>query len=196
MEDKDILRSYQARKEDAIRKTAEKYGTRCLNIAKNILSDARDAEECVNDAYLAVWNRIPPEEPRHFGAYLMGIIRNIALGRFDYNTAACRNPEYDLILDELAEVIADEDEQTVEADGLMDAINRFLNRETTKNRIIFVRRYFYNDSVREIGKRVDLKENAVRASLFRTRKKLAIYLKKQELGGIYLEKNEIIQTDE
>ncbi len=189
MEDRDIIRLYQDRAEAAIAKTAEKYGALCRHIAKNITGSESDAEECVNDAYFAVWNRIPPEEPNSFCAFLAKITRNIALDRFDYNTAACRNGTLDLVLDELSEILPDESaESDFESGTLMTAINTFLEGERPRSRVIFVRRYFHHDSMADIAKRMHMQENAVRASLFRTRKKLAIYLRKHGLGGIYIEK--------
>ena len=189
MEDKDIIRLYFERAEDAIGKTAEKYGSLCRVIAKNILGNDADAEECVNDTYLAVWNRIPPEEPISLRAYIGRVARNIALDRFDYNTATCRNGSLNVVLDELSEILPDEGEDAFsEEKALMDAINLFLSGEKTRARIIFVRRYFYCESMSDIASRVQMQESAVRSSLFRTRKKLAIFLRKQGLGGIYVEK--------
>ncbi len=189
MEDKDIIRLYFERAEDAIGKTAEKYGSLCHAIAKNILGNDADAEECVNDTYFAMWNRIPPEEPKSLCAFIGRIARNIALNRFDYNTAACRNGNTDLVLEELSEILPVETEEAFsENTRLMQAINCFLSKEKERARVIFVRRYFYCESMAEIAERVHMQENAVRSSLFRTRKKLAIYLRKEGLGGIYVEK--------
>ena len=189
MEDKDIIRLYIDRAEDAIEKTAEKYGSLCHAIAKNVLGNDEDAKECVNDTYLAVWNRIPPEEPRSLCAYIGKIARNIALNRFDYNTASCRNGNTDVVLDELSEILPDESVDILsEGKELMGALNRFLSTEKKRARVIFVRRYFYCESIMAIAERVHMQEGAVRSSLFRMRKKLAIYLKKQGLGGIYVEK--------
>ncbi len=189
MQDKDIIRLYFDRAEDAISETAEKYGALCRHIAKNIVGNDADAEECVNDAYFAVWNRIPPEIPASFCAFIAKITRNIALDRFDYNTAACRNGNLDLVLDELSEILPDETAEAEFENGeLMRAINAFLSGEKQVNRVMFVRRYFHHDTVKEIAERTHMQENAVRTALFRTRKKLAIYLRKKGLGGIYVEK--------
>lgn len=189
MEDKDIIRLYFERAEAAIGKTAEKYGSLCHAIAKNILGNDADAEECVNDTYLAVWNQIPPERPNSFCAYIGKIARNIALNRFDYNTASCRNGNADVVLDELSEILPDESvDMLSEGETFMRALNLFLSTEKERARVIFVRRYFYCESMAEIAKRVHMQESAVRSSLFRTRKKLAVYLRKQGLGGIYVEK--------
>ena len=188
MEDKDIVRLYLERAEDAIGKTEEKYGAYCFRIAKNILGNDEDAKECVNDAYFAVWNRIPPEEPTSFSSFIGRITRNIALNRFDYNTAACRNASADLALEELSEILFDPRHEDAWVGGdFMRALNAFLHREKKRSRVIFVRRYFFCDSVSDIAKRVALQEGAVRSILFRTRKRLAVYLRKEGLGGIYVE---------
>ncbi len=186
MNDKDIIALYFDRAENAIAQTEERYGKRCFMLAKGILGNEEDAKECVNDALFALWNKIPPEEPAYLGAYLLKITRHIALDRFDHNTAACRNGELSLVLDELAEILPDEGGEITEEGEIMRALNAFLETEKRENRIPFVRRYFYHESMREIADRCHMSENAVRASLFRTRKKLAIYLKKQGLGGDYV----------
>jgi RNA polymerase sigma-70 factor (ECF subfamily) len=198
MDDKDIIRLYFERAEDAIGKTAEKYGALCHTIAKNILGNDEDAKECVNDTYFAVWNRIPPEKPNSFCAFIGKIARNIALTRLDYNMASCRNGNADIVLDELAEILPDENvDMDAEGEALMRALNLFLSREKERSRVIFVRRYFHCESMAEIAKKVHMQESAVRSSLFRTRKKLAIYLRKQGLGGNYVEKeSKIARNDE
>ncbi len=189
MQDKDIIRLYFDRAENAISETAEKYGALCRHIAVNILGNDADTEECVNDTYFAVWNRIPPEIPTSFCAFISKIARNIALDRFDYNTAACRNGNLNLVLDELSEILPDETAEAEFENGeLMRAINAFLAAEKQTTRIMFVRRYFHHDSIKEVAERTHMQEGAVRASLFRTRKKLASYLRKKGLGGIYVEK--------
>ena len=189
MEDKDIIKLYFARNEDAIRLTSEKYGRLCHALSRNILGNEEDAKECVSDAYLAVWNRIPPEEPRSFSAFLTRIVRNISLDRFDYNTASCRNGSSNVVLDELSEILPDESVDIFSGEkALINAINLFLSKEKARSRIIFVRRYFYCESMADIASRVHMQESAVRSSLFRTRKKLAMFLRKQGLGGIYVEK--------
>ena len=188
MDDKDMIRLYFDRAEEAIGKTQEKYGALCFSIAKNILGNDEDAKECVNDTYLAVWNRIPPEQPQSLRAFIGRVARNIAMNRFDYNTAACRNGSADLALEELSEVLADGiPEERFEDGTLMRAINRFLARERTRMRVIFVRRYFYCDSMAEIAGRVHMQEGAVRSALFRMRKRLAAYLRAEGLGGAYVE---------
>ncbi len=189
MDDKDIIRLYLDRAEVAIGKTADKYGALCNRIASNILHNDEDAEECVNDAYFAVWNRIPPEEPHSLCAFIAKIVRNIALDRLDYNMAECRNGHFDMVLDEISEILPDiAAEEAFDSTEISRALNTFLESEKPRARVMFVRRYFYHDSMADIAIRMHMQENAVRASLFRTRKKLAIYLRKEGLGGIYVEK--------
>ncbi len=183
MEDKDIIEMYFVRNENALRLTAEKYGALCHMLAKNILGNEEDAKECVSDAYFAVWNRIPPEEPRSFSAFLAKIVRNISLDRFDYNTAACRNGNHDAVLEEVAVFLPDTTQDFSENIGLTDAINAFLSKQTKAARCVFVRRYFYCDTFEEIAARYGMKENSVKTLVYRTRGRLAVYLKK---GGFYL----------
>lgn len=182
MEDKEIIELYLARNENAMRMTSEKYGALCHKIANNILGNEEDAKECVNDAYFAVWKRIPPENPRSFSAFLSRIVRNISLDRFDYNTAACRNGNTDILLDEIEEFIPDQTKDFSENIGLSDAINAFLSEQTKAARCVFVRRYFYCDSIAEIAERYGMKESAVKSLVYRVRARLAVYLKK---GGFY-----------
>lgn len=182
MEDKEIIELYLARDENAMRITSEKYGLLCYKIARNVLGNEEDAKECVNDAYFAVWNRIPPEEPRSFSAFLAKIVRNISLDRFDYNTAACRNGTTDMVLEEVMDFIPDQTRDFSENIGLSDAINAFLAKQTKAARCVFVRRYFYCDSISEIAERYGMKESAVKSLIYRVRDRLAAYLKK---GGFY-----------
>lgn len=178
MEDKELIALYFDRNEKAMRHTAEKYGALCHHIAKNILGNDEDAEECVNDAYFAIWNRIPPEQPQSFRAFLSKIVRNISLDRFDYNTAACRNSNTDAVLEEMEAFLPDIHGDFSENIGLMDEINDFLAGQSQAARCVFVRRYFYCDSITEIAKRYDLKESTVKSLLYRVRDRLAKHLKK------------------
>ena len=178
MEDKEMIELYFARNEDAMRHTAEKYGALCHHIAKNILGNDEDAKECVNDAYFALWNRIPPERPQSLRAFLSKIVRNISLDRFDYNTAACRNGNTDMVLEEMEMFLPDLTRDFSENIGLMDEINGFLAKQTKAARCVFVRRYFYCDSITEIAARYGLKESTVKSLLYRVRDRLAKHLKK------------------
>ena len=180
MDDKEIIKLYFDRSEAAIAKTAEKYGAFCHAVAKNILGSDADAEECVNDAYLALWNRIPPCEPSSLKAFAGKVARNISLDRFDYNTAACRHDGAGLVFDELSDVIpADDTAISVDGMELTRCIDAFLSGEKAEARCVFVRRYWFCDSVKEIGKRYGMSEGKVKSILFRERKRLSGYLKKE-----------------
>lgn len=179
MQDQEIIELFQARNEAAISEVAEKYGAFCKRLAKGILGNDADADECVSDAYLALWNRIPPGQPRSLSAFLGKIVRNISLDRLDYNRASCRAGELLPILDEIAEIVSDGNTKALDSLLFTESMNRFLAGERKQMRQIFVRRYFFCDSVRDIAKRLMISESHVRSSLFRTRKKLAEHLKKE-----------------
>ena len=181
MDDREIIVLLEARQESALAEIEKKYGALCLSVARNVLGNEADAEECVNDALLAVWNKIPPEEPRSLRAYVLRIVRNLALDRFDYNTAARRNGNADVILDELAEILPDADAAVPFADeGSVGAsIGRFLDGENERTRRVFVRRYWFCDPTKEIAARYGMSESGVKSMLSRTRKRLAAFLKKE-----------------
>lgn len=178
MEDSQIIELYWQRSENAIAETSRKYGKLCRHIAMNIVGNFSDAEECENDTYVAAWNSIPPTRPNVLSAFLSKIARNIALNRYEYNKAQKRNNEFDLILSELEECIADQN--TVEKayeDGVVAAmIDEFLVGLSKEKRIIFVRRYWYSDAVKDIAKRMQISESKVKTVLFRIRKELQEYL--------------------
>ena len=180
MEDRHILKLLLSRAERAIEALAEAYGKRLFGIARNILGSTRDAEECVNDTYLALWNAIPPEEPDPLCAYAYRVGRNIALKRLRSNTAAIRCADYDLSLDELAQCIPDTAmEETLTARELGRAIDAFLTKQSRDSRILFLRRYWFGDSIKDIAQALGMKEGAVSTRLSRTRSALNLYLIKE-----------------
>ena len=180
MEDRQIVKLFLQRSGNAIAATARKYGSRLLQLASNILRDPRDAEEAVNDTYLALWNAIPPEEPDPLSAYSYRVCRNTALNRYRANTALMRNTAYDLSLDELAQCIPDTAmEETISARELGRAIDAFLGKQSRDSRVIFLRRYWFGDSVKAIAGAMGMKESAVSARLSRTRSALNLYLIKE-----------------
>lgn len=180
MEDRQIVRLFLQRAEGAIAAVAKKYGARLTALAKNILRDPRDAEEAVSDTYLALWNTIPPQEPDPLCAYSCRVCRNTALKKYRSNTAQMRDGSYDLSLEELAECIPDTPlEQTLCARELGRAIDAFLARQSRNSRVIFLRRYWFGDSVKEIAMALGMKEGAVSARLSRTRSALGLYLIKE-----------------
>ena len=178
--DEEIVALYWSRNEEAIRQTADTLGHYCYTVAYNILGNTEDAEECVNDTYLALWNAIPPEEPDPLSAYSYRICRNTALNRYRANTALMRNTAYDLSLDELAQCIpATAMEETVSARELGRAIDTFLRKQSRDSRVIFLRRHWFGDSVKDIAAALGMKESAVSARLSRTRSALHLYLIKE-----------------
>lgn len=177
MDDSKILGLLLNRSEDSIAAMAGKYGRRLLATARNILGSAQDAEECVSDTYLAVWNAVPPKTPNPLSAFVYRCGKNLALKRYRHNTAAKRDSSYDLSLDELAECIpAPGLEETVEARELGRAIDAFLDTCSRETRIIFLRRYWFGDSVHDIARQMGLTTGAVTTRLSRTRSQLRNYL--------------------
>lgn len=181
LEDSEIIKLFYARSEQAITELSEKYGAVCSQIARNILKNTEDAKECVNDAYLGAWNTIPPQNPDPLQTYICRIVRNLSIMKYHANTAKKRNSFYDVALDELEDCIASsssvEDEAAVnELSRLLDV---FLDTLDTENRVIFVRRYWYSDSVSEIAERMGVSSNNISVRLSRTRAKLKKFLKKE-----------------
>lgn len=183
MEDRDIIALFWSRDESAIRETAAKYGKYCYSIAYNILADGADAEETLNDTYLEAWNSIPPNKPDVLSSFIGGIARRNAIDRVRLRTAEKRGGgEITAVLDELCDVIGDGDvESEIEGRLLSDIIDRFLNSLGETERRVFMRRYWYVDSVKDISKRFGFSESRVKSMLFRTRKKLKKLLEKEGL---------------
>lgn len=180
MEDRKILELLWNRLDSAIDALAAKFGKLLYQIALNILNSHPDAEESVNDTYLAIWNAVPPQRPDPLAGFVYRIGRNTALKRLRQNTAQKRNSTYDLSLDELSGSIPDSAlEETLDARELGRAIDRFLGEQTADNRIIFLRRYWFGDSVGSIAKLMNLRENTVSVRLNRIRADLKTYLTKE-----------------
>lgn len=171
MEDKEIVELYFDRSEQAIDVTEKKYGAYCHAIARNLLGNEADAEECVNDTWLSAWNSIPPNRPTALRTYLGKIVRRISVSRIRYRTAEKRGGgEIPLILDELAECLPDTE---CDAEDLSkEIINRFLSELPTTERRVFLCRYWYGDSIRLICERFGFRESKVKSMLYRTREKL------------------------
>ena len=181
MKDASIIELFWNRNETAIEETDKKYGRLCSQISFNILNCIPDAEECVNDSYLTVWNSIPEDRPDHFSAYLCRIVRNLSLKRLEFNTAAKRSPDLIASYDELEGCISatQRPENLLDAKLLGKAISVFLRAQNEQNRVIFIRRYWYFDSVKKIAGDTGIKEEKVSVILFRMRKKLKKYLEKE-----------------
>ncbi len=181
LDDGRIVELFFARSEDAIGALTDKYGEACHRLAYQIVSNVSDAEECVNDAYLGVWNTVPPTRPDPLSSYLYKIVRNLSIKRYRHNTAKKRNSHYDLALDELAECIPHREtaETKVAAKELGEAINRFLATLDQESRVLFVRRYWYADSPAMLGKRFRITAHHATVRLSRIRQKLKDYLSDQ-----------------
>ena len=179
MDDAQIVQLYWDRNEQAIHATSDKYGNYCTSIAKNILGNQEDAEECVNDTYLNAWNTMPPHRPSILSIFLGKITRNLAFNKYKHNHVMKRgNGEIAVVLDELAECVSgvDDVEQEIDRRELVATINSFLETLPPKKRNIFICRYWYSDSVSSIARRYEMTESNVSVTLNRLRSKLKEYL--------------------
>lgn len=179
MTDSEIISMYMERNEKAISATAEKYGSYCLTIAKNILGNNEDAQECVNDAYLQLWNSIPPNQPNVFSAYLGKITRNRSFNKYKRSISNKRGGgETTIVLDELAELVSGNDtvEESFDTKELSNEINTFLNKISPLKRDIFIRRYWYTESIIDIANHHRMTTGAVSMALNRLRTQLRNYL--------------------
>lgn len=184
MEDRKILALLWERAEQALTALADKFGSRLYRLSMNILGHPADAEESVNDTYLALWDAIPPARPDPLAGYVYRVGRNTALKHLRENTALSRDSRYDLCLDELAGCIG-----TCSLDEAMDArllglaIDRFLDTLSKDNRVLFLRRYWFGDCVQQLAKSNHMTQNAVSVRLHRIRTQLHTYLIKE--GYLY-----------
>ncbi len=181
LEDDEIITLFFERSESAIALLADKYGKLCTKVANNILNNLLDTEECVNDAYLGVWNTIPPKRPDSLCGYVCRIVRNLATAKYHYNTAAKRCSSYDLALDELENCFPSPVSVEEQFDAKLTAkcIDAFLLGLDRKSRVMFIRRYYYADSIGDIAKYFGTDSHYVSVRLFRIRKKLKAYLLKE-----------------
>lgn len=179
MHDDSIIQLYWDRNDQAVSATSEKYGHYCKAIAKNILSNEEDAEECVNDTYLNAWNSMPTHWPKHLATFLGKITRNLSFNKYKHDHAEKRGGgEITLVLDELTDCVSDTDtvEQTVDRQELSEAINSFVESLPIEKRNLFVRRYWYADSVSDIASDYGMLQGTVSKTLERTRKRLKVFL--------------------
>ena len=180
MEDQQIIDLYFDRNEQAITETNVKYGKLCHSIAYNILSNREDSEECVNDTYIGVWNAIPPTRPDNFMAFVCRIARNLSLKRLEYLKREKRSADVILSLDELSAVLPDERyAPDVSDEDVGRLISQFLRTQKEDVRNVFIRKYYFFDSVKEIAERYSFTESKVKNMLFYTRNKLKDYLIKE-----------------
>lgn len=180
MEDKRIIRLLWNRAEEAIDALAKAYGPRLLATARNILGNLQDAEESVSDTYWAVWNSIPPKSPDPLAGYVLKTGRNLALKRYRANTAQKRRGNYDLALEELAGCVPGPAlEETLDARELGRILDAFLDTLPRDSRVMFLRRYWFGDGVKDIARTLGITANTVSVRLSRIRNSLREYLVKE-----------------
>ena len=180
MTDSQIIELYWARNEDAIKQTDYVYGSKLHYLAQRIVQNFEDAQECVSDTYLKTWDTIPPKRPEYFFAYIAKICRNFALGVLDWKSAAKRKGEVVALTQEMEACIPDpQHERKLEGEELGEILNRFLETLSYENRVIFLRRYWYLDTISEIAIRYGVSESKVKTGLHRTRAKLHVFLEKE-----------------
>lgn len=182
MEDHAIVCLYWERDEEAIRQSRTKYGAALRRLAYQILKSDEDAEECESDTYLKAWNAIPPNRPEYLGAYLLKICRRLSFGRLDWKRAQKRSAQVVELTAEMEQCIpAPAESSSLEAEELGRYIGEFLKMLPAEQRLIFLRRYWYADPVKEIARRYRIGESKVKTTLHRTRKKLKAYLTEKEV---------------
>ncbi len=182
MEEKQLIQLLFERNEKAIAQMTSQYGELCRAIAFKILENNEDSEEALNDTWLKVWSTVPPQKPESLKAYILAIVRNISLDIYRKKLSFKRKGErMSIALDEVSELLPSESntEKIVESKEILSLINSFLAAQPKKKRIIFVRRYFYFDSISEISKRLGLSESYITVNLTRMRKSLAKILERE-----------------
>lgn len=181
MEDCQIVELFFDRSEVSIKELSNKYGKLCLRVATNILNNVEDSEECINDAYLKVWNTIPPQSPDNLAAYVVKITRSTSIDRLKYNMRKKRNKNMDVLLSELDECIPSNEDITEDYDKqeVLNSINCFLRLLDDEMQVLFVRRYVQMESIESLSKTFHLSESNVSTKLYRVRNKLKIYLEKE-----------------
>ncbi len=181
MEDKEIISLYFERNEQAIEQTDIKYGLLCRKIAMNILCKIEDAQECVNDTYLAAWNSIPPQNPTSLKTFLGRITRNISISKFRANHAKKRYSTMETMLSELDDCVPDtfDVEKQVEEAMLSQYISEWLDSLTDLDRTLFVRRYWYGDSNKTLARKCGFTQNKMASYMFKLRVALKSFLEKE-----------------
>lgn len=180
MDNSRIIELYFERDEQAIRETDAKYGQFCHSIAYNILNNREDSEECVNDTYVGVWNAIPPTRPNNFMAFVCRIARNLALKRLEFMTREKRSRAMLVSLEEIEAVLPDNRyAPDVTDEDLGSLISKFLRSQNEDVRNVFIRKYYFFDSLGDIAERYSFTESKVKNMLFHTRNKLKDYLIKE-----------------
>lgn len=181
MEDEKIIELLFARNEIGLKYTAEKYDSLYRSILCQALTDKQDVDECVNDVLLAIWNTIPPNWPLHFPSYICRIARHIGINRYKFNSRQKRNNQCSVLLSELEGCIPARNraEDRLEAKQLQQILNTFLQELPAQTRVLFIRRYFFLESVQDIAERYDVSPTFVSVRLHRARASLRKLLKKE-----------------
>ena len=180
MEDSRIIQMFFDRMESAIAALSAKYGKLCYRIAYNILTNHADAQECENDTYLRVWDTVPPIWPDNLRAYVSRIVRNLALDRVRYQNRQKRSVATDWTLSELSECIPSSVSVEADADDtVVQALTSYLNTLDDLTRVLFIRRYFYMDSVEMLARQFGMNASSVSTKLIRTRARLRAYLERE-----------------
>ena len=182
MKDEQIVDLFWQRDRQAILETEKSYSLLLLQLAKNITSSKEDAEECVNDTYLKLWNAIPPNRPVSLRNYAAKLVRNQAIDRYRSNLSKGRSENLISLTEELEDVFG-QVENEYDSLEFKEILNAFLSQLDKKSRVLFVCRYWQAESVKEIAARFHMKESAVKMRLARTREKLRKYLEKE---GVYI----------
>jgi RNA polymerase sigma-70 factor (ECF subfamily) len=185
LEDNEIIELFWQRSQQAIAETDGKYGGRLQSLSMNILHDREDAEECVNDTYHATWNTLPPQRPNYFFAYLAKLARNFSFGKYDYYHAQKRNVTVVELSDEIENCIPSPNdlEQKMDSREIGRIISEFLYTQSPEMRMVFVRRYWYMESIKDISLAFHSSESKVKSILFRMRNRLREHLEKE---GVHL----------
>ena len=181
MEDNEIIRLFQERDERAIQEAENKYGLFLLHLAKNVTGNAEDARECLNDAWLRAWKHIPPDEPENLRAYLGRIIRNLALNRYEREHAEKRMTAMTELLSEWEDCLPARGsvEEVLDQKELTRVLDRWLETLPAEDRRIFVRRYWYGDSVKDLANRAGIRAGAMTQRFYRLRVALRDVLTKE-----------------
>lgn len=177
MEDRQIIDLFFDRNEAAVTETANKYGALCLGVAYNILGSRADAEECVNDTYMGLWNAIPPARPENLKNFVCRVARNLSLKKLRHNSAQKRDRGLEVSLSELEDILPDDAVTPGISDGeLSGLMNEFLRTVDADARNVFIRKYWFFDPIRDIARMYGFSEGKVKTLLFRTREKLKVFL--------------------
>lgn len=180
MEDSQIIELYWTRSEEAIQETDRAYGRKLHALADKILHNLEDAEENVSDTYMKAWDTIPPRRPDYFFAYLAKICRNFALDRLDWRNAAKRKAEVVTLTQEMELCIPDRShDRKLEGEEIGRVLDRFLESLSQESRLIFMRRYWFTDSIQDIAARYNISQSKVKTQLYRARAKLRACLEKE-----------------